>query len=741
MKRIILLFSVLMLSCIALWAHDVEIDGIYYNLNETKKTAEVTYYGDDDYNNEYSGSVTIPETLTYNSQTYRVTSIGSSAFSRCSGLAEVTIPNSVTSIGNEAFYYCSGLTSVTIGNSVTYIDGGAFIGCSGLTKVNYLGTVDKWVEIYFGSNPTYYANDLYINNELVTDVKITSAGSIGHDAFTNCKSIKSVEICNSVTSIGSSAFSRCSGLTEVTIPNSVTSIGSMAFRGCSGLTEVTIPNSVTSIDYDAFYDCSGLTSVTIPNSVTHIGSGAFYNTGIYNNNSNWDNGVLYIDNCLINAKSDIVKGSYTIKEGTRFIADLAFYVCSELTSVTIPNSVTSIGNEAFYGCRGLTSVTIPNSVTSIGSSAFRGCRGLTSVTIGNSVTSIGPSAFYNTGIYNNNSNWDNGVLYIDNCLINAKSDVVKGSYTIKKGTRIIGYYAFYDCSGLTSITIPNSVTSIGSSAFFGCSGLTKVNYLGTVDKWVEIDFAPSFSNPTYYAKDLYINNELLTDVKITTVDSIKNFAFYNCQSIKSVEIGNSVTSIGVGAFIGCSGLTSVTIPNSITSIGNEAFYDCSGLTSVTIGNSVTSIGSMAFFGCSGLTSVTIGNSVTSIGQYAFSGCNNLIKVTAYPTTVPNAYENSFAHYNAYLYVPCDVYEDYDLDDVFGNFQYIKCIAGEEDEPTSITETLADANITVSGGTISAEANFSIYNTIGQNVTAFNGSLQPGIYLVSIENNIVKVMVH
>ena len=797
MKRILLLFSALMLSCIALWAHDVVIAGIYYNLDKTNKTAEVTYRGDDfyDYDDEYLGSVTIPETITYNSEIY-----------------------SVTSIGYGAFYECTKLKSVTIPSSVTSMDIKAFDGCSGLTKVNYIGTVDKWAKIDFffpESNPTFYAKNLYINNKLLTEVKITSAYSINDFAFINCQSIKSVEIGNSVTSIGS----------------------------------------------EAFYNCSGLTSVTIPNSVTYIGLDAFYNTGIYNNNSNWDNGVLYIDNCLIKAKSDVVKGSYTIKKGTRIIGSSAFYECSGLTSVTIPNSVTSIslfafegcsgltkvnylgsvdkwveidfddydsnpttyakdlyinnelltdvkitsadsikfaafgncqsiksveiGNSvtsidfmAFYECSGLTSVTIPNSVTSIGDEAFKdcsgltkvnylgtvdkwveivfmsvvsnptyyaedlyinnelltdvkitsaysindfafincqsiksveignsvtsigseafyNCSGLTSVTIPNSVTYIGLDAFYNTGIYNNNSNWDNGVLYIDNCLIKAKSDVVKGSYTIKKGTRIIGSSAFYECSGLTSVTIPNSVTSIGDDAFYNCSELTKVNYLGTVDKWVEIDFDDYDSNPTYYADDLYINYELLTDVKITTADSIKDYAFGNCQSIKSVEIGNSVTSIG----------------------------------------------SSAFSGCSGLTSVTIGESVTSIDEYAFSGCDKLKKVTAYPTTVPNAYESSFEHYNAYLYVPCDVYEDYDLDDVFGNFEYIKCIAAEEDEPTSITETLADANITVSGGTISADADFSIYNTIGQDVTAFNGSLQPGVYLVSIENNIVKVMVH
>ena len=542
MKRILLLFSALMLSISALWAHDVEIDGIYYNLDETNKTAGVTYrgYGYDD---EYSGSVTIPETITYNSEIY-----------------------SVTSIGDEAFWNCSGLTEVTIPNSVTYIGTAAFAGCSGLTKVNYLGTVDKWVKIDFKngeSNPTYYAEDLYVNNELLTDVKITSADSIKDYAFDNCQSIKSVEIGNSVTSIGWSAFADCSGLTSVSIPNSVTSIG----------------------DY-AFYNCSGLTSITIPNTVTSIGSGTFYNTGIYNSESNWDNGVLYIDNCLTEATSDVVKGSYTIKKGTRIIGDRAFEYCSGLTSVTIPNSVTSIGQ-----------------------------------------------------------------------------------------------YTFVECSGLTSVTIGNSVTSIGHCAFEFCSGLT------------------------------------------------------------SVTIGNSVTSIGSGAFLGCSELTSVTIPNSVTSIGEQAFNSCSGLTSVTIPNSVTSIGDYAFYFCSGLTSVTIGNSVTSIGQYAFSGCDKLRKVTAYPTTVPNVYENSFAHYNAVLYVPCNVYDDYLFDDVFFTFKVIECIAAEEDEPTSITETLADANITVSGGTISAEADFSIYNTIGQDVTAFNGSLQPGIYLVSIGNDIVKVMVH
>ena len=1264
MKRILLLFSALMLSCIALWAHDVEIDGIYYNLDKTNKTAKVTCRGDDyyDYDNEYSGSVSIPSSITYNAETYSVTSIGGGAFYDCSGLTEVTIPNSVTSIGSSAFSGCWGLTSVTIPNSVTFIGSGTFRYCSGLTSVTIGESVtsigeyafegcSKLTSVTIPNSVTSIGEYAFKNCSGLTSVTIpNSVTSIGEFAFSGCSKLTSVTIPNSVTSIGEYAFKNCSGLTsviwnaknyqnsytgfgnqvtsftfgnevehipaflcygmskltEMTIPNSVTSIGSRAFYGCSGLTSVTIPNSVTSISWGAFsgcsgltsvtigdnvtsiYDgafenCSGLTKVTIPNSVTSIGSDAFNGTGIYNNESNWDNGMLYIDNCLIEAKSDVVNGSYTIKEGTRVIASAAFNGCSGLTSVTIPNSVTSIGYNAFEGCSGLTKVnylgnvekwvefdfnysnhnptyyakdlyinnelltdvkittadsiknyafyncqsiksaeignsvtsigwgafsgcsgltsviwnaknykdfedyyetpfydicssiasftfgnevehipeylcygmskltevTIPNSVTSIGGSAFYGCSGLTSViwndkncedfkydsyyntstspfynissnitsftfgnevehtpaylcygmskltemTIPNSVTSIGSSAFSGcsglTSLTIPNSVTSIGLWAFSNCsrltsvIWNAKNCEGFGGFinsipkipfyntpsitsftfgnevehipaylcyemrnlkevTIGNSVTSIGSAAFSDCSGLTEVTIPNNVTSIGDEAFSGCSGLTsviwnaknckdtsssyapfydirsnitsftfgnevehipahlchgmgnlkevtignsvtsigyaafsdcsgltKVNYLGTVDQWAEINFDYEDANPMQYAASLYINSKLLEDLKITQAEAINTYAFVNCQSIKSVEIGESVTLIRDDAFYGCSGLTSITIPNSVTSIGDDAFYGCSGLTSVIIPNSVTSIGSSAFSGCSRLTSVTIPNSVTyigsgafedcselksvsigesvnTIGSGAFAGCDNLKKITMYPMNVPNMEGTDiFAHYNAYLYVPCDVYEDYDLDDVFGNFKYVKCIAADEvDAPdkveidvdndnnatitwpstdgaksyeleitkngnvfctllfnkdgqltsidfgnrsasvgfqftvtgleeaskydyvieakdkvgnvlksykgtfttngynsdTAILETLADANITVSGGMISADKEFSIYNTLGKDVTALNGNLQPGIYVVVLGEDRVKVMV-
>ncbi len=278
----------------------------------------------------------------------------------------------------------------------------------------------------------------------------------------------------------------------------------------SSASDYTVEDDTFFVRSYAFADSKTLRSITMPESVQRAGDYSVFVNCIIENATI---PIRLLEQLNDEQRKQLVTLSL-FGDGVTSIGGWAFYECTNLTSIEIPDSVTSIGEWAFYSCSSLTSVTIGNSVTSIGDQAFRECTNLTSVEIPDSVTSIGNDAF---------------------C----------------------------DCSSLTSVTIGNSVTEIGSSAFAGCSSLT------------------------------------------------------------SIEIPDSVTSIGSAAFYECTNLTSVTIGNGVESIGNYAFSYCTSLTSVTIPDSVTSIGNYAFSGCTGLTSVKIPDSVTSIGDYAFNCCYNL----------------------------------------------------------------------------------------------------------------------
>ena len=394
MKKLLLfLFTLLFLPMVAnADSYGVNINGIYYNLSDKDKTAEVTSS-----NPYYSGYVIIPATVTYNDNQYSVTSIGYGAFRYCSELTSITLPNSVTNIGNNAFYRCTGLTSITIPNSVTNIGEYAFYDCSGLTSITIPNSVtsigdNAFYRCYVTKENFHNQSNITPSGLTVCDVRTESGFCIKDNALVKyLGKERTITIPNSVTTIEGGAFWGCTGLTSITIPNSVTTIGSNAFRDCTGLTSITIPNSVTKIGEDAFWVCSGLTSITIPNSVTTIGDYAFRDcTGL--TSITIPNSVTSIGYSAFYGCSGLT--SITIPNSVTRIGDNAFYDCSGLTSITIPNSVTSIGGGVFAGCSGLTSITIPNSVTNIGFNAFFNCIGLTSVTIPNSVTNIGDHAFY-----------------------------------------------------------------------------------------------------------------------------------------------------------------------------------------------------------------------------------------------------------------------------------------------------------------------------------------------------------
>ena len=636
-----------------------------------------------------------------------------SPFLENSNIKSVIIGNSVTSIGYGAFYGCTRLTSVTIGDSVTSIDSYAFYGCTRLTNVTMPDSVRS------------IGNSAFEGCTSLTSVTIgNSVTSIGGSAFSGCTSLVSVTISDSVTVIGAYAFEGCISLisievssdnknyasvdgvlfnkdksklitypagktdSEYAIPNSVTSIGYGTFEDCTSLISVTIPDSVTSIDNKAFYNCTSLTSITIPNSVTEIGKDAFYNcTSLakvdYNGTiSQWKSISGYNNVSKIIKCTDGVIGNRNIviidnleyqlyNDNTAYI----FGYVNKTKTFKIPESVTyegysfnvtSISSQAFWGCTSLTSLTIPNSITSIDSDAFYNCSNLkfviyngtktqwNAISISNSYNSylIGAIIKCTDGIIGNGN-----TVTIDNLKYQLNNDQTASlvGYTASPENLVIpenisyegytlnvtsiGEFAFSGCTSLTSITIPYSVTTIDNNAFNGCTSLTSIDYNGTVSQWKSIK---GYGN---VSKIIKCTDGIISNGNTVTVDSVK----YRLNDDYTAEVtdysgtpGNitipesvtyegltfKVTSIGSSAFNNCSSLTSVTIPNSVTSIGSSAFSGCTSLASVTIPYSVESIGDNAFNGCSKLKKIEIPDSVTYIGSKAFDG-------TAFYNTVKN----------------------------------------------------------------------------------------------------------
>ncbi len=319
---------------------------IYYNLTNNGETLQVTYRNSA--YNSYSGSISIPEEVTYEGITRKVTSIGTRAFGECLNLSSIKIPSTVTSVGQYAFQDCDSLQKVIIED------------------------IAAWCSMTFGSddaNPIYYAGHIYSDeNTEISDLVIPEGVKIIRSrVFQDCKSTISVILPSSIQTIQNYAFRYNSNLTTLTLPEGLRTIREAAFEDCISLKKVVIPSTLRKIENGVFRDCEELVSVTIPEGVVAIGEDAFQ--GCEN-------------------LPDI-----TLPNSITSIGEYAFSGCSSLTSITIPDSVTSISDYTFRGCSSLSSITIPNAVTSIGEYAFSECGSLCSVFLPSSVTSIGENAF------------------------------------------------------------------------------------------------------------------------------------------------------------------------------------------------------------------------------------------------------------------------------------------------------------------------------------------------------------
>ena len=573
----------------------------------------------------------------------KVHMIEQSAFNGCTSLKSINIPYGVTKIGAYAFKNCNQLEQIVIPKSVTVLDSNAFILCSLLTIYCEMDSEPSgWSSAWNSSNCTVYWDSIgggvyddfkyliRLDDQTEAYVEIVNYLGASEDLIIPDKiNFNGTEI--PVTSIGEYAFEDCTAFSTIDIPNTITSIGSYAFRNCSSLTSIFIPNSVTKIGYGAFSQCSNLQAIYCEAVSKPIERDLNWNKTGYT--VAWDSvggGIYY----------DFIYALHIDEGGNSYIEIIDYLGFAE--HLSIPKSinvngeeilVTAIGPNTFKDCTILISIEIPNTITSIGANAFQNCSSLTSIFIPKTVTFIDDDVFYecdNLTIYcesiSKPTAWDSSWNY--HC------PVVFGFIGISGVYENFKYSVSVDMNGEQYITI---VSYLGNEDEVLIPDTIKVN---GKDIPVKVISDSAFINNTHIKSVILGNN-------ITTIGG---FAFSSCSSLASIIIPDSVTSIGPSAFSSCTSLTSVFIPDGVKTIENGTFYNCVSLNSVVISDSVTSIGADAFMYCTSLTSVFIPDSVTSIGADAFRDCTSLTSVFI-PDSVTSIEERAF--YRDYLTIYCE----------------------------------------------------------------------------------------
>ena len=579
-------------------------NGIYY---EIKNDNEVSVSYDSSIPNIYNGHVAIPESVTHDGITYQVTSIGQDAFNGCNSLTSVSIPNTITTIGPSAFQGCTSLKSIRIPNSVISIEGKAFSTCSALASLD------------LGASVQY----------------------IGKNAFSDCYDLTQLYIPPSLNLIDCEAFKDCYYLKEITLDKDVTELTlyAGAFDGCDALATITClpPNPPLLDNHQGGFNDTILnrTILQVPHSRLSVYQAADEWCCFANIQSlDYDlvfNGVYFLRTDNENAsvvskdnKSNSYRGDVVIPEMVNFDGE--------------DLKVTAIANSAFQNCSNLTSVTIPSSVTAIGGRAFAK-SGIKTVDIPNSVTEIGPYAFAESSL--NKITLSNNITEIKNGTFGACS---LGSITIPDKVTCIGDSAFYMCRSLRSITIPNSVTKIGLLAFT-YSSLGSVTIPNSVTDIGVMAFAAS---------------ELRSVNLPNSITCIEQGLFSLCTNLENIVIPNSVKEIKAQAFTHCWALKKMVIPDSVERIGVMAFYWCTHLDTLVIGSGIKSIGDWAFNS----------PSIPGGGGEFFNAIESITCLATTPSSmVADAFETSYS--TSRLIVPQGSLLEYKNANGWKKFVYIK----------------------------------------------------------------------
>lgn len=592
-------------------------------------------------NCSYLTGVDLPDTLT---------GIGVSAFQSCRAFTKpLRIPDSVTTIGKQAFEYCRKLPAVTFGSKTASIGEAAFGGCEALTSVTLPDSLTE----------------------------------LGESAFVDCLSLSSVTIGNGLGAVPANAFNGCTALASVSLGSGVTEIGDGAFGACTSLGSIRVGEALTGIGENAFSGCTSLSEVTgIGASLTRIGKNAFASTALFDGAKE---NAVYVGGWFLGVKNGDMRGM-TIADGTVGIAEYAlsgceyfddrltlpdsllyigtgaFSNCKKLNAVIIGKRVREIGDDAFLGCVALTNVILgsydrsqssglgESSLETIGRYAFYSCSSLKLVTMPDCVRSIGQYAFRKSGIYENAKR----DVYAGNWLVDCKSDGAYGTVAVAEGTVGIADYAFYNCVGVTGVILPETVRVIGRGAFYKCRLLSSVNLPAGITEIKDYTFyhcdslvLPEFpegltriGRSAFYKCRLVSEDGESEENRLVIPDSVREigaFAFYGCVytytdratalqmtgGMDYLVIGSGVSLIGEQAFSGMTTLRGVALGSSVTGIGDKAFYKCTSLAAVDFDPALVSIGEKAFYQCSALEKIRLPASLETIGRYAFYKCTSV----------------------------------------------------------------------------------------------------------------------